>query len=1851
MTVDIELAQRAGLLAARAGKPLISCPYDPDGEQAAQALAFVRGWTSAGETAQTAATDSFERGGHVVTVNRGAGGRFGRGSRLGDVMHAVAGVDDDDEADSVEFEERDGVKRFDWGTRLPDGAYQLDIEDTVPREPDEDEEGDEDEDEDEEEEFEEDDYRGFARLRMSPSDMKRFAAGLSASLLVHQMQSSPMRDDDPNRPLIAALVANTPMELAFENEWGNQSIFWGLPNPDGSVKIIARDEDDDEATFTLTLPELRKLHAQLVRQNMEEDDNPYLKRRRAQTAAIETITRDEHTIKVNRGAKGRFVKMSAVAQALQDSGNAADSLAAFDRPALMREAKRRNLALPRGASADDVRQAILEASRGPEVTPSSPADLQRAALTKLNVPALKMRAQGDGHPFTSKVKKGELIDMIMSGPRNPDTSPREAVEWTDAEGVVHRGEVISRTQSSAKVKWDEGRVELVKLKDKNLRFQGAPASAKADRINAAPPAKPKSATRGMTPQDLEAVHDDIDAMVARPKPIHRDVMNSILEGMTLAQLKEVAARHNTSLDGTVSTKKAKANRLTEHLIGYKLDAGAIERVIMGDGDRARSAEQAARDRQAAIDVATSKAEFLADLEEALNNDSSIEELRRMTNQALRIRRLSGDPRAEGLAGVVATSYDPGEIRRALNTSTAAQGMRRIDAGEPVFDPAQHTPIGKLTRGEPVELVRPGYTTTINGEEVTLSRPTVAAAPDDSDDLEIAQARQQLQAAQIAEDRQTDPDSPAARKARAQQHDARARLERAGAPEKAEPEPGFGGMSRSEIDAMIQAGDDDALAWIGEKGGKVRTTSIHPRIYERLESAGLITVADGRRGALKGSYMDKQYSEHRRVLTLTDAGRAKLAESTPAAAASPADLDEPAPPAERDRTVRRRAAARQAGADSPMRALSGSELQAALENVGAGDDAAVRGALDGRDLAELVQIARDMPTVQMPPRQNRTALVDAIVRGTAGFKANAAAQGGVFTGERDNFSAPGARPEPVATEAAIRDAAARYRRDLDEVSARMADRLARRHAATPLTGQQIAAELAAIEADRVPPAPVSTLPTTSPVNASSLKDGDQLLMPNNERVTVRRRQRVQEDGRWVQQLTIEDSNGQLRDITTGLNTPHRRIVGVTGGGGGTFALSDGVMLLEDVVRGTEAPYEQAEFAMPEQLAEYWVHGEGAARVRWFVRGAFRRARRLLRQEGVPEHMLDGAVANLYRRATGKHPGKHRRGDRQLAAGAQVAGAAAMECAAELAAAADVSPHMGWSGPLAPIDIATGDKRRFEPGALVSRQLPLPLMWQKHRSKGHDGAVTVGAMTSYDLAPDGSIIKAAGYFLDPARIPEVTEAMHLVKHQVVGPSVDLGPGMKVAFRSATSGEFNPNACSLDGSCPDDGEAVITYGEIVGATLVPIAAFAEARAPRLFERTTADDDAVMAALSSQTAAVASHWDDIAIAPVDTPWAGDGPAREQLLAWSVAEPLPVGEAETDFDLFRLGFLHVGEHLDEENAYSLPIAAVIDGELQIVPQAVFAAAMRLDTLPVSSAEKTALRGQLDDLYDQMAEALGDDTLQPPWQLSAAADEGCGCAEKWAKAAQVADAGAYGVFGDMAPYDHSLFAAKLDAPTPMTVTEDGRVFGHAFLWSTCNRGHRGMCLRAPKSATGYKEFHLGAVRTDKGLLPVGKIVMGEGHADIEHGTRITRAFYDATSKTVALGRITEDQFGGAFAGVLAPGVTPAEATMLLASPPSGDWRNRELIAVLAVNVPGHVVARAEVTAGEPVNMVAAGRWHDDLEEFAGDVEESVLEAAAMVLAGEAFAAASVDDLREASEQLWAAQAVTIASVLGEGDSQ
>jgi hypothetical protein len=169
---------------------------------------------------------------------------------------------------------------------------------------------------------------------------------------------------------------------------------------------------------------------------------------------------------------------------------------------------------------------------------------------------------------------------------------------------------------------------------------------------------------------------------------------------------------------------------------------------------------------------------------------------------------------------------------------------------------------------------------------------------------------------------------------------------------------------------------------------------------------------------------------------------------------------------------------------------------------------------------------------------------------------------------------------------------------------------------------------------------------------------------------------------------------------------------------------------------------------------------------------------------------------------------------------------------------------------------------------------------------------------------------------------------------------------------------------------------------------------------------------------------------------------------------------------------------------------------------------------------------------------------------------------------------------------------KLPGPTPLTVLDDGRVFGHLALWDTCHTGYAGQCVKAPHSNTNYALFKTGAVKVAEGqLVPVGQITMDTKHAGLRQTRFEVARHYDHTGSAVADIVAGEDEHGVWVAGALRPDVTDSQVRTLRASSLSGDWRehggNLELLATLAVNVPGFPVVRELVAAGMPLALVAS----------------------------------------------------------------
>lgn len=230
-----------------------------------------------------------------------------------------------------------------------------------------------------------------------------------------------------------------------------------------------------------------------------------------------------------------------------------------------------------------------------------------------------------------------------------------------------------------------------------------------------------------------------------------------------------------------------------------------------------------------------------------------------------------------------------------------------------------------------------------------------------------------------------------------------------------------------------------------------------------------------------------------------------------------------------------------------------------------------------------------------------------------------------------------------------------------------------------------------------------------------------------------------------------------------------------------------------------------------------------------------------------------------------------------------------------------------------------------------------------------------------------------------------------------------------------------------------------------------------------------------------------------------------------------------------------------------------------------------------------------------LAKGTGDD-------LTASADpDGLTAAAPCVDCGEVLTAAAEGLV-PVAPPASWFDNPNLTELTPLTVTDDGRVFGHPFGWETCHIGLPGQCRTAPHSHTDYKLFHLGEIVCDDGSrVACGQITLDSPHAD--HGLDVasTTRHYDHTGTVVAHVRMGEDQFGGWVAGSLQPDAPAEKVRLMRGSKLSGDWRkydgNLELCALLCVNVPGFPIPRAHARlvasalAGgemEVLSLVAAG---------------------------------------------------------------
>lgn len=188
---------------------------------------------------------------------------------------------------------------------------------------------------------------------------------------------------------------------------------------------------------------------------------------------------------------------------------------------------------------------------------------------------------------------------------------------------------------------------------------------------------------------------------------------------------------------------------------------------------------------------------------------------------------------------------------------------------------------------------------------------------------------------------------------------------------------------------------------------------------------------------------------------------------------------------------------------------------------------------------------------------------------------------------------------------------------------------------------------------------------------------------------------------------------------------------------------------------------------------------------------------------------------------------------------------------------------------------------------------------------------------------------------------------------------------------------------------------------------------------------------------------------------------------------------------------------------------------------------------------------------------------------------------------------------------------------PLTITDEGQVFGHFGLWGTCHVGRLGECVTPPASQAAYAHFMIGGVVADDGVeYATGVLTAGCDHALASMRATSARDHYAHNGMGWADVRASNGRHGPWCAGTLRPDVTPEQVRVLRAGGLSGDWRHLgvglETIAVLAVNTPGFPIVRAalvasgfetmadahlavEIAGGRQTALIAAGLVHRPVE--------------------------------------------------------
>lgn len=578
---------------------------------------------------------------------------------------------------------------------------------------------------------------------------------------------------------------------------------------------------------------------------------------------------------------------------------------------------------------------------------------------------------------------------------------------------------------------------------------------------------------------------------------------------------------------------------------------------------------------------------------------------------------------------------------------------------------------------------------------------------------------------------------------------------------------------------------------------------------------------------------------------------------------------------------------------------------------------------------------------------------------------------------------------------------------------------------------------------------------------------------------------------------------------------------------------------------------------------------------------------------------------------------------------------------------------WKMPIAVIGKPTGDGRQFDDGALSHRDLPLPLRYVASDSGGHANAVIVGHISHIGKEKDG-LLPAKGEFYDDESWPEdvrnaATSAMKFTQNKVIGPSVDLDqaemervpePKAYAAWQKEQRGKMKAakmaHAAASGGDCgcgtPEMAAEeyagphlkLVRSGRVASATLVHIPAFAELAGHAQLTPIDSSDPNVDGTTASLKIENDEEWAAAVqigrlLGQTDEEIA-DEYARKKKLDPEKAK------GNQDDEEFGSGIWLTDDEFEEfarkklprPNKANQPEMQGTDGE-----QGQGGGGIGGGTYAAPDVTKAGVRNKLDDAdfvdpegrrfpiascadVQDAVSSYGRANPKIPYakfkaRLTAIAKrKGCDLPESWKAGEKMASLMA--AAAPSAPPKAWFDDPKLDGPTPLHITDDGRVYGHVAVWDTCHVGIGNSCVKPPRSNTSYAYFHTGEVVTAEGdRVPVGRLSYGGGHAAPNLGYRAAAEHYDSTSHLGATVRAGEDAYGIWVAGSVVPDADDEAIRVMRATPLSGDWRriggNLEMMAALHVNTPGFPIPRelvASAISGFPeddeivLSLTAAG---------------------------------------------------------------